>query len=181
MNRALWIALWSSGAAAMAVSVLPDPTTDTVAAVSRDVPHGAAGRLPGAVPPGSPRAATAAPTARTPWPEIDAMAGRAWAPASLPLPLSQHAAASAAQAAAAAAAASASASAPAATPPFPYAWIGQMEVEGRVQIYLSSPQRLVVAHEGDVLDANWRVDAVMPGRLQITWLPTDTPVAVAAR
>lgn len=56
-----------------------------------------------------------------------------------------------------------------------------MEVEGRVQIYLSSPQRLVVAHEGDVLDANWRVDAVMPGRLQITWLPTDTPVAVAAR
>ncbi len=175
MNRWLWMALGTSSAAAVAVSVLPDPATENVAAVSgassresardpaRPPNRAAPSEIPGVILP---------PAARAPWPDADPAASRAWAPAPPP---AQRAATAVPQPA------SAAASAPAAPPPFPYAWIGQLETEGRVQIYLSSPQRLVVAYEGDVLDTRWRIDTVSAGRLQVTWLPTDTAVAVAAR
>ncbi len=174
MNRWLWMALGTSSAAAVAVSVLPDPTTETVAAVSRASSRESArdpARPPNRAAPGETFGVTLPPAARAPWPDADPAASRAWASAP-----PAHRAATAAPLPA-----SAAVSAPAAPPPFPYAWIGQLETEGRVQIYLSSPQRLVVAYEGDVLDTRWRIDTVSAGRLQVTWLPTDTAVAVAAR
>ena len=56
-----------------------------------------------------------------------------------------------------------------------------MEDEGPLRIFLAGPQRTLAVTPGDVLDEHWRVDGVQDGRLQLTWLPTATPVAVASR
>ena len=70
---------------------------------------------------------------------------------------------------------------PAPPPAFPYQWLGQVEQEGRLLVFLAGPQRTLAVAVGEILDQRWRVDGADAGRLLLTWLPTHTAVTVAAR
>jgi hypothetical protein len=70
---------------------------------------------------------------------------------------------------------------PAPPPPFAYQWLGQLEEDGQVRVFLAGPQRTLAVAYGEVVEQRWRVEGVAAGRLQLTWLPTGATVFVAGR
>ncbi|MFG6489836.1 hypothetical protein ACG04R_24380 [Roseateles sp. BYS78W] len=55
-------------------------------------------------------------------------------------------------------------------PPFPYQFVGRL-TDGAARAVLDSPRRSTVVGAGDVVDGQWRVDAVEAGGLRLTYLP----------
>lgn len=95
--------------------------------------------------------------ARPAWPALDAKSAAAW---SGPPVVASTAAASAPVVARTAAQA----------PPFPYALIGRLD-DGEPRALLSGPRRSLGAKATDLIDGDWRVDAVTPQGVTLTWLP----------
>lgn len=56
-------------------------------------------------------------------------------------------------------------------PAFPYTLIGRMEEAGVSRALLLGPVRTIDARAGDLIDGQWRVDAVLPEGVQLTWMP----------
>lgn len=56
-------------------------------------------------------------------------------------------------------------------PAFPYTLIGRLEESGVSRALLAGPVRTIDARAGDLIDGQWRVDAVLPDGVQITWMP----------
>jgi hypothetical protein len=113
---------------------------------------------------------------RMPWVALSPEALPAWsAPAPPPQPVRPSKPA----------AAPAAAPAPPEKPPlpaFPYRWIGQLTDEQGVGVaMLASAQRSVAARAGDVLDGNWRIEAVADDQVHITWLPTGDDLTLNKR
>ena len=94
------------------------------------------------------------------WPTAPAKAVAAW---------SAVAAAPAAAVPRPAAAASA-ADKPVEAPAFPYTLIGRLD-DGEARALLAGPMRSFGVKASDVIDGQWRVDAVQPRGLALTWLP----------
>ena len=141
--------------AALATPEIPDRSTaGTVASLS-----------PGLA---SAQADAAMFAARTAWPALSPAARQAWTP---PPPPSRAASTLPPQAA----------PPPLPPPAFPYQWLGQIEQEGELRFFLAGPQHILAVRAGEVLDQRWRINGSDAGRLQLTWLPTDTAVSVAAR
>lgn len=181
MSSLMWLLLLASAGAAVAVTWLPqDAENITVLPVHRP----ASAVRPADVLALGATATSAAPAATTPalttptkplaslsptrdaWPGLSPSARQAWtppppAPAPPPPPVVVPP--------------------PAPPPAFPYQWLGQVEEEGRVRVFLANPQRTLAVGVGEVLDQRWRVDGTDAGRLLLTWLPTHTAVTVAAR
>jgi hypothetical protein len=187
MRRILWLALLASSGAALALAVLPDAEADadlgadlnpkTIAKRGGDValaepsppslPTPSRERIaPTAVEPA--RAADAPPVPRRQnWPAPSSAAQAAWS-APAPPPPPPRAAPPPPE--------------PAKPPPFPYQWLGRMEDgEQPAQIFLGSPQRSYAVAEGQSPDQQWRIDRVVDGQLQVTWLATGDTVTVAPR
>ena len=57
-------------------------------------------------------------------------------------------------------------------PAFGYALIGRLD-DGQPRALLTGPLRSFDVRVGDVLDGQWRIDAVTADGLMVTWLPTD--------
>lgn len=119
----------------------------------------------GAGTPAVPATSTAWPgpaaSARAAWPALDAAVQAAWG----------EAAPSAAAAAASPPAEVAEAQpAPPAAPPFPYQLVGRL-TDGATRAILNNAQRSAVVGVGEVVDGQWRVDAIEPGGLRLTYLP----------
>jgi hypothetical protein len=55
-------------------------------------------------------------------------------------------------------------------PNFPYTLIGRID-DGTPQAMLSGPSRSFGARVNEVIDGQWRVDAVGPQSMSLTWLP----------
>jgi type IV secretory pathway VirB10-like protein len=55
-------------------------------------------------------------------------------------------------------------------PNFPYVLIGRID-DGTPQAMLSGPSRSFGARVNEVIDGQWRVDAVGPQSMSLTWLP----------
>jgi hypothetical protein len=98
---------------------------------------------------------------RAPWPAVSALGTAAWGPSvpkvqapMLPKPV---------------VVAKAEATAPEA-PNFPYTLIGRID-DGTPQAMLSGPSRSFGVRVNDVIDGQWRVDAVGPQNMSLTWLP----------
>jgi hypothetical protein len=134
----------------------------------------AARSQPALAPAPAPAAATAA------WPEPPSLAQRqawrhalpqslaAWsAPVPPPPPAPTPAQAAAAQAAAQAQA-----------PRFAYALIGRLD-DGVPQVLLQGRLRSFGAKAGDVIDGQWRVDAVQSQGIALTWLPGNQKQTLA--
>lgn len=99
--------------------------------------------------------------ARTAWPEADPEARRAWGEAPPPPPL-----------AAAPSPVPTAVADPDDTPPvpFPYQLVGRM-TDNRPRVVLNGPQRSLVLGVGEVVDGQWRVEAIEPGGLRLKHLP----------
>ena len=59
---------------------------------------------------------------------------------------------------------------PAEAPAFPYTLIGRLD-DGEARALLSGPTRSFGVKAADVIDGQWRVDAIAPRGLMLTWLP----------
>jgi hypothetical protein len=103
----------------------------------------------------------AAASARTAWPALDAQARTAWGEA---------APVAAAPPAPADAPAQDPTPAPPTAPPFPYQLVGRL-TDGATRAILNNAQRSAVVGAGEVVDGQWRVDAVEAGGLRLTYLP----------
>jgi hypothetical protein len=94
-------------------------------------------------------------SARTDWPALDPQARAAWgeAPPAPPPPVQAE-----------------PASAPPSAPPFPYQFVGRM-TDSLPRAVLNNAQRSAVVAAGEVVDGQWRVDAIEAGGLRLTYLP----------
>lgn len=61
-----------------------------------------------------------------------------------------------------------------APPPFPYQFVGRMS-DGATRAVLNNAQRSAVVGLGEVVDGQWRVEAVEAGGLRLTYLPLGRP------
>ena len=97
---------------------------------------------------------------RSDWPATPAHAVAAWAPvATAPAALAPRPAAVAS-----------AADKPVEAPAFPYTLIGRLD-DGEARALLAGPTRSFGVKASDVIDGQWRVDAVPPRGLALTWLP----------
>lgn len=101
--------------------------------------------------------------ARAEWPALDTQARAAWGEAA-------PAAVAAPPAPPPAAAPVVQAPPPPSAPPFPYQLVGRL-TDGAPRAVLDSAQRSTVVGVGEVVDGQWRVDAVEPAGLRLTYLP----------
>lgn len=62
---------------------------------------------------------------------------------------------------------------PPAAPPLPFTYIGKLEEEGKIIVFLSRQDRNYVIKTGDVIDGTYRVDMIAPSALNLTYLPLD--------
>ena len=100
-------------------------------------------------------------SARAAWPEADAEARRAWGEATAP---------TTAVAAAPAVVLAAQAEPEDAAPPFPYQLVGRM-TDSRPRVVLNNEQRSLVLGVGEVIDGQWRIEAIEAGGLRVKRLP----------
>jgi hypothetical protein len=123
-------------------------------------------RPPPGHPTGSTHAAWPGPaaSARAAWPETDPQARAAWGDTATP------------PAAAPPAEPTAAVEPPAApsAPPFPYQLVGRL-TDSRPRAILNGAQRSAVVGVGEVVDGQWRVDAIEAGGLRLTYLPLGAP------
>lgn len=181
MRPALWLGLLAVSGTSLALSWLPAadeeaPVVPTTRAAKAARPAAAADPAVVAATQtqASPRAApentgvAAAPplAGRAPWPAMPSGARAAWLPPPPPPPPP---------------APPPVVPPPAPPPAFGYQWLGQIEEDGQVRVFLSNAQRTLAPVFGEVVDQRWRVDAIAAGRLQLTWLATGATVYVAGR
>lgn len=74
--------------------------------------------------------------------------------------------------------AAAAAPAPPQAPPFPYTLIGRLD-DGEPRALLSGPLRSFGVKAAEVIDGQWRVDAVQPQGVTLTWLPGGVKKTIA--
>ncbi|MFG6442144.1 hypothetical protein [Roseateles sp. LKC17W] len=101
-------------------------------------------------------------SARAAWPDLDVQARAAWGEAapttSKPAPPRAIDKPAAEQ------------PAPPIAPPFPYQLVGRL-TDGASRAVLNNAQRSAVVGVGEMVDGQWRVDAVEPAGLRLTYLP----------
>lgn len=143
----------------------PDEVDSGVALAPRKTAARAAPGTAGGVPAptAAPLAWPMAPAARQAWPRL--ASASAWGPPPPP-PAPVAGKAKATQAADEAPAG------PPPAPPFPYTLIGRVEDGPVTQALLSSARRTLGVKPKDVVDGQWRVDAVDAAGLTLTWLPS---------
>ena len=149
----------------VALTDAPDQTPVRPAnAARRVVTRPAAGSASTAAPAAWPDRPTR--TDPSPWPTADAHALAAWSPAA------PSAASATPPRFAATTALPASATPPApVAPPFPYQLIGRFDDGGASQALLLGATQTLGVRAGDVVDGQWRVEAVDGAGVSLTWIP----------
>lgn len=66
-------------------------------------------------------------------------------------------------------------------PRFPHAWVGRFNDEAVNRAVLSGPQSTWVVRAGDVLEGQWRVDAIQDRRMTLTYLPLNQQQTVGMK
>ena len=62
---------------------------------------------------------------------------------------------------------------PPSAPPLPFTFIGKSLQDGAWEIYLARGERTFLVRENTVIDGNYRVDAIKPPVLTLTYLPLN--------
>jgi hypothetical protein len=60
---------------------------------------------------------------------------------------------------------------PPTAPPVPFTYIGKMERDNTWEVYLARGDQTYVVHDQTVIDGTYRIDAVKPPTLSLTYLP----------
>lgn len=63
--------------------------------------------------------------------------------------------------------------APPQAPPLPFTVIGKSLQEGRWEVFLARGEQTWLVHEKDVIDGSWRVDAIKPPLMILTYVPLE--------
>lgn len=58
-------------------------------------------------------------------------------------------------------------------PPLPYAYLGKKSEDGKWEVYLARGEQTVIAREQGVIDGMYRIDAIAPPTLTLTYLPLN--------
>lgn len=58
-------------------------------------------------------------------------------------------------------------------PPLPFVYVGMLAEESRTTVFLSQGARDIAVRSGDTIDNTYRVDAVTPDRIDLTYLPLN--------
>jgi hypothetical protein len=165
-----WLAMQDADA-----EIEPVPRSTRPAAAS--APAAGAARRAAAIAPAS-ALAPAWPSPPVPRPHAawswDAASARAWSPpaptalAAAPRPVTM-------------APLAASAPAPLVAPAFPYQLLGRVDEADVSHALLAAPGRTLGVRASDVLDGQWRIDAVDARGLAVTWLPGGQRLQVPFR
>lgn len=102
------------------------------------------------------------------WPAPEPLARQSWGLAAEPS--AALATVAAEPAAPKAKAADTEVQAPSAAPPIAYQLLGRMDEAGRPRIVLSNAQRTLVLGVGELIDQQWRIEAIGPSGAQLLWL-----------
>jgi hypothetical protein len=65
-------------------------------------------------------------------------------------------------------------------PPFPHAWVGRY-VDTAERVVIAGPSTTWVLKVGDVIDGQWRIDAITERQLNVTYLPLNQSRSVAMK
>ena len=59
-------------------------------------------------------------------------------------------------------------------PPLSFQYIGKMvDADNRAAVFLEKQRRIFIVREGDAIDGNYRVDAIAPPVMTLTYIPLD--------
>lgn len=158
-TRLAWLAL-AGGAVAVAAYFAPAPSSSPELAADAAVAPGAPGGAAEAPPAALPERATIGK------PRGEVFAQRSWAP---PPP----------RPAAAKATVPEPASAPPPPPAMPYRVAGKIVYEGGAHVVLAKGDRILWVSEGETLADGYRVDAITPDRVTLTYLPLGVAQHIA--
>lgn len=64
---------------------------------------------------------------------------------------------------------------PPSAPPLPYRYLGKKSDGGRWEVFLAAGDEVRVAHAREQLDERYRVEAIQPPTLTLTYLPLNQP------
>jgi hypothetical protein len=186
MNPRLRLALLLTLAASGALALWPeaDAPVEPVAAATRATAspaNPASDARPAAPPAALPTADTPASRRHAPWPELSAAGRAAWAAHATPTPPGPGGPSASAPPASARSVAAVPAPAVASAPPLPWQWVGVYDDGQAVQALLAGRLRSVSLTAGQILERDWRLDAIENGQLRWTWLPGALPVVQQAR
>lgn len=112
-------------------------------------------------------------SARADFPALNATGRRAWSPPTTKSPASASAAAAQA------------APAPE-TPPFPYQWVGLWEQAAEddntgpnaPMAVIAGANATRIVKRGDVIDRQWRIEAITPTAVRLVYLPLSSPLTI---
>lgn len=62
---------------------------------------------------------------------------------------------------------------PPTAPPLPFQYLGKAAADGQWEVYLGRGEQTFVVHKGSQIDGAYRVDAIAPPTLTITYLPMN--------
>lgn len=62
---------------------------------------------------------------------------------------------------------------PPSAPALPFTYIGKLLSEGNVAVFLTQGERNLVVHEGDTIDALYRVEHIAEGGITLVYLPLE--------
>jgi hypothetical protein len=62
---------------------------------------------------------------------------------------------------------------PPTAPPLPFTFMGRYVDGGKPVIFLTAGDRLLMVHDGDVVDGTYRIDGIVGTQLQILYLPLN--------
>ena len=62
---------------------------------------------------------------------------------------------------------------PPTAPPLPFQFLGKAAADGQWEVYLGRGEQTFVVHKGSQIDGSYRVDAIAPPTLTLTYLPMN--------
>jgi len=62
---------------------------------------------------------------------------------------------------------------PPTAPPLPFQYLGKAAADGRWEVYLGRGEQTFVVHKGEQIDGTYRVDAIAPPTMTMTYLPMN--------
>lgn len=68
---------------------------------------------------------------------------------------------------------------PPSAPPLPYRYLGRMQEGATVTVFLAKGDEALTAKVGDTLEGVWRLDAIGPASISMTFLPLNLPQPLA--
>ncbi|WP_256259618.1 hypothetical protein [Burkholderia ubonensis] len=70
--------------------------------------------------------------------------------------------------------------APPTAPPVPFTYVGELDAKAdKPQVFLSNGDQLLIVSPGDVIDGQYRVDAVSASNVVLTYLPLNQTQVVS--